>query len=383
MKNSFSVIMSIGMVFFLVLVSCAAGTTTAPPIAEPKVSTPGPVPPARQERWEKTVAESRKEGTVAIYGNLTGTARADLSRAFGEKYGIGLEVTAGRAEPLLAKIEAERRAGLYLGDIFLSGGSSALQFRQAGLLDPLEPALILSEVLDPKAWIRGRIGFIDQQRTMIAFFIHAGSTIIVNTNLVNPQEIKSYKDLLSPRWKGKIVMENPTVSGAGASFFAYNIMETMGIDFAHELIKQDLKIISDARLLVEWVAKGSYPIAIAPTVQLYQEFKAAGAPLKFVIPVEGTYSVAGAGAVALLNKAAHPNAAAVFINWLLTKEGQTVAVKAYGDQSRRLDVTTEYIDDDRRIQPGVKYLEADNEEIIQKGLAHQKLAKEIFAPLMK
>ncbi|MBI2935177.1 MAG: extracellular solute-binding protein [Chloroflexi bacterium] len=371
----------------LVVVACAASGPSVPDRpAEIKATTAaGPAVKAEWEtRWEKTLLVARQEGKVRVYSQAAGGLRADMTSAFKERYGIDLEMTAGRGEELVAKMEAERRAGLHTADVLFQGSGPALQFKAAGLLDPIEPALILRNEMEPKLWMGGGIYFVDKERKVISFLIHAGSTLIINSNLVRADEIKSYRDLLNPRWKGKMVMDNPTVSGAGSAFFRFSVMEIMGAEFARELIKQEPRILGDQRQLVEWIARGSYPIGLAPRPEIYQEFLRAGAPVKFVIPVEGTYSTGGgAGTVSLINGAPHPNAAAVFINWLLTRDGQTVIVKGAGEQSRRLDVTTEYIDDDRRIKPGIKYVDADLEEMIQKRLDGMKEARDMFAHLLK
>lgn len=83
------------------------------------------------------------------------------------------------------------------------------------------------------------------------------------------------------------------------------------------------------------------------------------------------------------HKAPHPRTARLFINWLLSKEGQTLFTKAFGAPSARLDVATEGLDPATLIKPGIKYIEGDAEEIDLSSVEQRKLAVEIFAPLMK
>ncbi|MBI2935092.1 MAG: hypothetical protein HYY29_05940, partial [Chloroflexi bacterium] len=80
---------------------------------------------------------------------------------------------------------------------------------------------------------------------------------------------------------------------------------------------------------------------------------------------------------------AHPNAARVFVNWMLSKEGQTVFVKGVGTQSRRIDVTTEYTLPGRVAQPGVKYFATESEELAKKRFDYMTLGKEIFGRYLK
>lgn len=103
-----------------------------------------------------------------------------------------------------------------------------------------------------------------------------------------------------------------------------------------------------------------------------------------IIPSEGTAMASGSGAIALLKRAPHPNAAKVFINWLLSKEGQTIWSRASLQPSARRDIPTDHIDDTIRI-PDPKKLPyyTDNEEYLSKQPEQIKLAKEIFGHLIK
>lgn len=87
----------------------------------------------------------------------------------------------------------------------------------------------------------------------------------------------------------------------------------------------------------------------------------------------------------MLNKTAHPNAAIVFVNWILSREGQTVMAQAQPDQSKRLDVPVDFIDVARRMDPGVKYIDNDAEKYLSGAsrMEMMRLAKEIFGPLIQ
>ena len=78
-----------------------------------------------------------------------------------------------------------------------------------GAFDPLEPALILPDVKNPKTWRGGAIEFLDPGKTVIVMTPFQRGTIFYNTKLVNAKEFKSYKDLLDPKWKGKMVVDDP------------------------------------------------------------------------------------------------------------------------------------------------------------------------------
>ena len=101
-----------------------------------------------------------------------------------------------------------------------------------------------------------------------------------------------------------------------------------------------------------------------------------------LVPTEGTYFGSGTGAIVTLKRPAHPNAAKVFLNWLLSREGQTIFTKIAREQSRRVDVVSE-LAPDRLRQSGIKYIDGDTKYMLDKNGQMRKLSKEIFASQYK
>ena len=157
----------------------------------------------------------------------------------------------------------------------------------------------------------------------------------------------------------------------------------MGWDYMRELAKQEPIVLRDLRLAAEWVARGKNPVVIAPKRETIVEFQKAGAPIKFVTNLEGNYLVGGAGTVSLLNTPAHPNATKIFVNWLLSKEGQTAYSLAASTQSARLDVPVDHLDPVWRRDPSINYFVTEDEDFLLHQEEQLKLAKEIFGPLIK
>lgn len=162
----------------------------------------------------------------------------------------------------------------------------------------------------------------------MAFTLEVSSYVLVNTEMVKETELISYRDLLNLRWKSNMVLSDPTIAGAGLRFFGVVGGRIMGLDFMKELARQEPVITKDRRLQVEWVARGKYPIGLGAESPSISEFKNAGAPIREVVPIEGSGLAAGSGCIGLINKAPHPNASKLFINWFLGQEGQTVWTKA-------------------------------------------------------
>ncbi len=333
--------------------------------------------PAWQQDWEKTLAAAKNEGTVAVITSFGSDVRDNVARSFKEKHGLDTEFVVGRVAEIYVKVQNERRAGLYLEDAYLTGMTSLIQFRDLGFLEPLKPALVLPEVLDPKAWMNGQPRFVDKEGLILAYLAAASSPLYINTDFVKPDEMKSYRDLLNPRWKGKIVVMDPTTGGMGSTFF-YILWEIMGPDFTRELAKQDLAIIQDGRQQVEWLARGKYLISGNMLADMYTDFLQAGAPIKIILPKEGTAVTGSIGGLSLFNKAPHPNVARVFINWLLSKEGQTLMSQLTKTSSSRLDVSQEWVDPSKMIQPGTKYIDGDSEEALKKKQEMQAISRDVW-----
>lgn len=388
MKINWSIIAPVSLLIFLLL-SCTSKSGPSailPSESSADEQTGNPAKSGWQKDWDNTLIEAKKEGKVVVYGTAPGILRSDIGTAFRNKYGITVEDLAGRGAEVATKVLAERRAGLYIGDVYIGGsGTMVRQLKPAGVLDPLEPVLVLPEVLDPKVWLGEKLMWVDSPaKSILSFLAYPNHSFAVNTRLVRPDEIKSYRDFLNPKFKGKIVMNDPTTAGSGSMTFRVLGFNILDLDFFRELARQEPLIMKDQRLQVEWLAQGKYAIAYGPQTAIVADFQRAGAPLSYVTPAEGTYLSAGSGNVSLVNRAPHLKAARIFINWMLSREGVGLFSRAFGSHGARNDVSTEGIDSVMTRQPGVKYwIGAHTEEFQLKEPEMMVSAKEIFGPLLK
>jgi len=211
-------------------------------------------------------------------------------------------------------------------------------------------------------------------------------TGLVNSDMVKEGELNSYYDLLQPKWKGKLAINDPTTAGRGETFFSRTAyMKTLDPKFWSDLLKQQEPMITrDERGQVEWVAKGKYPIGWATDDNTIMVFKKAQAPIREIRFKEDPIPLVSASEnLALLTNPPNKNARKVFVNWLLTKEGQTVYARATERQSIRLDAPTDHLAPDCVRQPGVQYFANDTEEFITwRGTEGNKQAKQIFGPFL-
>ncbi|MBI4333191.1 MAG: extracellular solute-binding protein [Chloroflexi bacterium] len=377
-------VLPLAMMILIVVSACSVGVPAQPELAPTIVSRPQP----REERgWDKTVAEGKKEGSVLMYTSAGPEARKELSNAFKEKFGINLEWVAGTGPEVVKKLLSERQAGLFLADGVITGATTMLNtLKPENIFEPLDQMLVLPEVTDPKVWRGERMPFMDKDHQVISFIAGYRTYIAVNTDTVKEGEIKSYTDLLDPRWKGKLALDDPTMAGPGSQWLTILLTRVWDVDkgkeFIRNLVKQEPAISRNWRLQVEWVARARYPVGLATMREPTAEFIASGAPLKWVRVAEGGDLSPGTGNIALVKRAANPRAATVFLNWLLTHEGQTALVRGFGSPSARMDVSTAGLDPFTVALPGEKVFWVDESFYLSRPQVIE-MAKELFAPLLK
>ena len=317
------------------------------------VASAGPALAAQSEEWkadwEKTVAAAKKEGQLVLYGS------ADYEKLFAEfnkKYPeIKIIGVFGRGADVAKRFMAERRAEKYLADLYVNGMTTGYNvFYKAKALDPIPPFLVLPEVTDTSKWWQGKHHYVDPEGQYL-LNINGETRIVVgyNTKLVNAVEIKSYWDLLNPKWKGKIVAYDPTLGGAGDAMRFFYHQKSLGPEFIKRILTEtDLVISSDTRQMGDWLAGGKFALSIfGPISRMDLDvMQIQGLPVSWFDPEhlkEGAYITAGSGGVALINKAPHLNAAKVGLNWLLSREGQIAYQRIFtegndGPDSLRIDI---------------------------------------------
>jgi len=169
--------------------------------------------------WEKTVAAAKKEGRVVIYH---GSGTYDVFQSFQKKYPeIKFISVTGPTGPsgLSSRILMEQRSGKFLGDLYILGATTGYMVLYKGnAFAPVTPTFILPEIKDQSKWFGGRHKYIDERGQYIfSFNGDLAAYYGYNSKLVDPNELKSYWDLLNPKWKGKIIALDPTWGGPIAS----------------------------------------------------------------------------------------------------------------------------------------------------------------------
>jgi iron(III) transport system substrate-binding protein len=334
--------------------------------------------------WDATVAAAKKEGKVVLY-----MRRYDgVMKYFTQRYPeIKPTVVTGEGSVIGARILAERRAGKYLVDLYVGGpytvGGMLLP---ANALDPIKPQLVLPEVLDTRAWVNNELRYTDPDKKYnFAFLATPGSDqVSYNTKLVDPKTITSYRDFLDPKWKGKIVSLDPSQRffGALTQFMYYN--PQLGEEYFRQLFGgMDITYGRNTRQMTDWLASGKFALCFG--CLSIEKARAQGLPVDNIDTTtftEGASYQAASGSISLLNKAPNPNAAKVFINWFLSREGQ-IAVQKITDagkhlNSGRIDIPKDDVDEDNLLVAGRRYFDQNSPEWADL-TPIDALAKEIMA----
>ncbi|HUK41416.1 MAG TPA: extracellular solute-binding protein [Candidatus Acidoferrales bacterium] len=294
--------------------------------------------------WDKTLEAARKEGKVRVSIPASVEMRKQLEDGFKKRYGIEVEVFTARGSAAVRRLADEFKAGVRHFDLHIGGSSSVVTgLLDEGLCDAIEPWLVLPEVKDPKNWWGGHMWVDSAKRYVYTFQAYLTESIWYNSDLLNPRELGSYDDFLAPKLKGKIGFLDPRSPGAGDSQWSF-IWDVKGESYLKKLVAQDLLLGRDQRLLAENLAKGRVAAMLGLTYYSYLPFIKAGLPVKSLPALkEGTYGTGGSGNLAIIKNPANPNATKIFVNWLLSREGQEIVSRALGQATRRLDVDTKWL----------------------------------------
>jgi ABC-type Fe3+ transport system substrate-binding protein len=339
-----------------------------------------PLASAAEAQWDDVVKAANAEGEVDVHGGPGQMFHHILVDAFHAAYPqIKVNFNGLSGRDAIPKIVRERAANIYSLDVYNGGTSSILQaLKPIGAFEPLREAFILPEVTDDKAWLGGLdAGWVDKEKKYVMGFEATVTPMLtVNWDLIAHDQLKTYDDLLKPEFAGKIVWDDPRLPGQGVST-AQRFLVNFGPDWLKRLFAgQKIAYIANPRQLAEWVVSGKYPIGIGVAPQELKIFQQQGLGKNvsaFLYPLQKPSLEFGYGTISMLSHAPHPNAAKVYINWLMSKAGQNEWIKT-GENSRRLDVPV--ADPDIAAQPGIAYEGEQQEENLPTRQQAEQIAKQ-------
>jgi iron(III) transport system substrate-binding protein len=262
--------------------------------------------------WDAVIAAAKKEGVVTLYSGLVGTAAKAVGAAFQAKYGIRVDVLEVRASELRERVRTESVANRVLVDTMWT---SAVQTRQFAVDDKtIQPFGAVPNLGNVSPELREL--WTNPDMHVPVFTLRYG--ILVNTSIVKSAP-KKYADLLDPFYKGKILADDFRAEGGGNTFFTVTY-EKLGEEFLRKLSANDVTFTRDQRGAERRVARGEYAVYLPFLLNNWPPLQ--GLPVQPIILEEGVTYTPFSGS--LVRGAPHPNAGRLFIDFMISKEGQSI-----------------------------------------------------------
>lgn len=311
------------------------------------------------------IEAAKKEGKVVFYTAMDLQFAERLGKTFEAKYpSITVRVERSGAERVFQRIDQEYSSNIRTVDVVNTADQAhCLIWKRNGWLASYLPEEVAKHYdkryYDPA-------GLYVTTRILI-------SPMAYNTNLVKPEDVpKSFKDLLDPKWKGKLVKAHPAYSGTIMNS-TFQTARDLGWDYLVKLAAQNVMQVQSATDTPKRIALGERAVMVDGAGYLVIRNKEAGQPVDIIYPEEGTPLASGPSAV--FKAAPNPNAARLFQNWMHSREGQQLIV----------DVARQYSAHGQTVEkPGtrkladIKLMKEDPEGVLAQAEAIKKRYAEIF-----
>jgi len=316
--------------------------------------------PAQDARLEA----AKKEGKVVWYTSLALTSAEKVAKLFEAAYpGIKVEVHRTGSERILQRVMQELQANIKIADVVhTSDAGHYVLLKDKKLLLKYTPA--------------GVDGFPAAFKDKDGY--HYGLRATVNVIAYNPKIVsaadapKTWKDLLDPKWRGKLVTAHPGYSGV-ISTHVLALVNLFGWDYFKQLAQNRVMIVQSAADPPSMVASGERPVAVNGADYGAYQLKKKGSPIEIVYPKEGVPLVVSP--TAILAAAPHPNAAKLFTDFTFTREIQQVMADSEGLYTGHPEV--KYPTDKPKMSD-LKLLAVDPEELEKRNEEIKKRFVEFF-----
>jgi iron(III) transport system substrate-binding protein len=265
------------------------------------------------DRMEKIVAAAKKEGALTLYTTIAEKDLPAVIKPFEDKYGVKVTVWRAGTDKVLQRTVTETRARKYDVDVIHFGAPEMEALAREKVLAPVKSPvhkdLLPGSVPAHKEWAA----------TILSVWVQA-----YNTQAVRKSDLpKSYKDLLDPKWKGKLGIE--VKNDDWFATVVHQMGEQQGVEFFRELVARNgISPRQGHTLLNNMVVSGEVPLALTVYNYMPEQAKKKGAPIDWFV-IEP--AIARANAVGVARNAPHPNAALLFYEYLLGPDGQNAMVK--------------------------------------------------------
>jgi iron(III) transport system substrate-binding protein len=255
------------------------------------------------------IASARKEGRVVVYGSVVPQAMEELHKSFEKKYDIKVDYWRGSSTAVAERAQTEWRAGRPAFDVVESSWDVMVLMKQEGMFGRFAPP---SSEKFPEQF--------KEKDALITPWRILPISILYNTDLVKPDDApRRLEDLLSPKWKGKISIPDPSRHTTTAKFF-WNLEKLMGSkwrDYVKGLAAQQPLLVESLAPVTPAIIKGEAQAGIA-YVKFVKQYKG---PVSYVALEKYLSDPNHLGVAA---RAARPNAARLYIEYAVSADGQRI-----------------------------------------------------------
>jgi ABC-type Fe3+ transport system substrate-binding protein len=330
-----------------------------------------------EQEWAKLIKAAQKEGRLGIAaGGAPSREYRSVIATFQDKFNIKVSLSTGSGSATIDRVLAERKAGSYTVDIGLTSvAATRTRLIPANALSPIPPLLIHPEVLNKSAWFGDRHWYADPEEEKFSFIYAVEPTVSFefwyNTDAISKEEIASIKtpaDLLNPKWRGKMTSRTWGDRGRVGEMQNIYFQPSLGLAWIKEFFsKSGARFSDDVRLRESWVVGGSVPIGFSDgdLDRGLRKLAKVGMPVALrSIPYDLPFLTSGGSGccIQVYDRAPNPNSAKLFLNWFLSKDGQTAVhqvTPGIERQSLREDIPFGNVPPQYRRVPGKKYIFRD------------------------
>ena len=263
---------------------------------------------SQEIKREAIIEAARKEGKLQIYALLVVADHMQIIQRFKEKYPfIDVALYRTTSERLYTRIETEARANAHLADVIGISGFQMYQLVKRGLMAKYESPE--RRYYEP--------GFKDKEGYWTAYYVNPIVTAYNTRQVSTHDAAKDYADLLDPKWKGKLVMEDEEIEWFSTMMSFWG--DEKGTAYMKRLAAQNFNFRHGHTLMSQLVAAGEYPGAVFVYGPQTQFIRSTGAPIDWnaLNP-----TVAGVNLMGVAAHAPHPNAAQLYVDHMLSEEIQ-------------------------------------------------------------
>jgi iron(III) transport system substrate-binding protein len=270
------------------------------------------------------MAKAKAEGKVVWYTSTPVATGQKISNMFKEKTGITVDMFRSGGSAVLRRFQQEMDGGRVAVDVLThSSPAAAIAMTKKGILVPFKPNgfdKIPAEVKDPNGlWIAQRLN-------LVTFYERADKIADADTP-------KTWKDALDPKFKGKMVMPDPSFTSLFVSVVG-TISKIYGWDYFENLRKNDVMVVEGNQQVSDMLKRGERFLALGTDSYAY-DLRKQGHNVKTLYPTDGVFVISSPTAV--IKGSPHPNAAKAFAEFMISPEVQK-EFPAFGNFAARTDV---------------------------------------------